>query len=348
MPIVKRPRAARGLVAAAALVVLGLPGVAHGAVSVALKPTAGASVAQGRTFSFTASVSSPDALTDEVTFTLMPAAAPAKAVPFDRQLAAVPPGGKLDLGGNVAPSKWLAKLGRYEIVPTIAKQQFGKPLFFKVPKPPLQVPVFKDATAKLGLQTSLPADPCGEWSSGAAWADVNGDGRLDLLVTRLGQPLQLFVNHGAAGFEDEAAARGIDNGGRVALGASFADYDNDGHPDLFGSKPDNNHLWRNDGAGPDGTWQVTDVSVPSRTAFSMNTMGVGIGDYNRDGRLDLALTNINANRLLRNDGNGGFTDVAQAAGIARTYQQADQRSTTWGATFGDLNLAGWEDREIGA
>jgi hypothetical protein len=80
----------------------------------------------------------------------------------------------------------------------------------------------------------------------------------------------------------------------------------------------------------------------------MNTMGVGIGDYNRDGRLDLALTNINANRLLRNNGDGTFTDVARAAGVARTYQQADQRGATWGATFGDLNLDGWEDLYVGA
>ena len=302
---------------------------------------------------------------------------------------------------------------------------------------------------------------------------MNGDGRLDLLVTRLNQPLQLFINHAASGFVDEAAARGVDNGGRTALGASFADYDNDGHPDLFvandgpdrlfrndgtghfvdvapqagvddpwdsmsgswvdynndgnldlyvanharcpgsdksatvlnaleyepdhlyrsngdgtftdvtsllgpnatlgagflgawfdynndgrqdlylandylGSKPDRNHLWRNDGGGPDGTWRFSDVSVPSRTAYSMNTMGVGIGDYNRDGRLDMALTNINANRLLKNNGDGTFTDVAQQAGVARTYQQADQRSVTWGATFGDFNLDGWEDLYIGA
>src|SRR5439155_22867545 len=111
--------AARTLVCAAALAALAAPGMARAAVSVALKPTAAPRVAQGRTFGFSASVSSTDALTDEVTFTIMPVGSPSKAVPFNRQLAAVPPGGTLDLGGNVVPSQWFTKLGRYEIVPTI-------------------------------------------------------------------------------------------------------------------------------------------------------------------------------------------------------------------------------------
>lgn len=204
MPRSTRDSRALALVCAAAVTALILPSLARAAVSVQLKPTAAPAVTQGRPFAFTASVSSDAALTDEVTFTVMPVGQAAKAISFDRQLAAVPPGGSLDLDGTVTPSQWFAKRGRYEIVPTIKNQQVGKPLFFTVTKPPLQVPVFKDVTAKLGLTTTLPDDPCGEWSSGAAWADVNGDGRLDLYVTRLGLPPQLFINHGAAGFQDEA------------------------------------------------------------------------------------------------------------------------------------------------
>src|SRR5207237_196393 len=86
-----------GAVAAA----LYLPAVARAGFSVKLKPAASTSVAQGRSFTFSASVSSDVALTDEVTFAIMPVGQPSKAVPFDRQLAAVPPGGSLDVDGNV-------------------------------------------------------------------------------------------------------------------------------------------------------------------------------------------------------------------------------------------------------
>jgi hypothetical protein len=75
----------------------------------------------------------------------------------------------------------------------------------------------------------------------------------------------------------------------------------------------------------------------------MNTMGVAVNDYNRDGFLDLALSNIEANRLLKNDRDGTFTDVATSAGVARPAQKVDQRSITWGVGSADFNLDGWED-----
>src|SRR5438309_7236230 len=50
------------------------------------------------------------------------------------------------------------------------------------------IPRFKDVTAQAGLTTTVPPSGCGDFSNGAAWGDVNGDGRLDLYVTRLGQP----------------------------------------------------------------------------------------------------------------------------------------------------------------
>jgi hypothetical protein len=78
----------------------------------------------------------------------------------------------------------------------------------------------------------------------------------------------------------------------------------------------------------------------------MNTMGIAVGDVERDGDPDLALTNISANKLLRNDG-GVFTEDTES-GIARPLQQAGTESITWGTGFHDLNLDGWEDLYLAA
>ena len=67
--------------------------------------------------------------------------------------------------------------------------------------------MFEDVTAEAGLTTTVPAATCGQFANGAAWADIDGDGDLDLLVTRLGDAVQLFVNDGQGHFADEAAAR---------------------------------------------------------------------------------------------------------------------------------------------
>ena len=85
----------------------------------------------------------------------------------------------------------------------------------------------------------MPVPECGQFSNGAAWADVDGDGWQDLLVTRLGEPVQLFVNDGDGTFSDESAERGWSTVAG-ANGAAFADYDNDGDPDLalVGDGPD--------------------------------------------------------------------------------------------------------------
>ena len=72
--------------------------------------------------------------------------------------------------------------------------------------------------------------------------------------------------------------------------------------DFVGPQPDYNRLWHNDGPTSDGGWAFSDVSLDTDTALFMNTMGIGVGDYDRDGDFDMALSNITANKLLRNDG----------------------------------------------
>ena len=74
----------------------------------------------------------------------------------------------------------------------------------------------------------------------------------------------------------------------------------------------------------------------------MNTMGVGIGDIDRDGDLDMALSNIGGNKLLRSQGDGTFVEE-HGSGIERPNQGIDYVTVTWGTAFYDLDLDGWED-----
>src|ERR1051326_6327384 len=106
--------------------------------------------------------------------------------------------------------------------------------------------------------------------------------------------------------------------------------------------PDHNHLWRNLGRTARRR-RFTDVSTASQTALYANTMGIAVGDFDRDLRPDLVLSNIGANNLLRNSGNGSFSDHAQQAGIARPQQTPGRTSVTWGVGAYDFNLDGWQD-----
>ena len=118
------------------------------------------------------------------------------------------------------------------------------------------------------------------------------------------------------------------------IGAGFAatwfDYNGDDRLDLYlandfvGLSPDHNRLWRNDGPARGGGWRFTDVSVESGTAFWMNTMGIGVGDVDRDGDLDMALSNITANKLRAQRRHARSSRTRPPASAAR-LQQADYR-----------------------
>ncbi len=75
----------------------------------------------------------------------------------------------------------------------------------------------------------------------------------------------------------------------------------------------------------------------------MNTMGIGIGDVDRDGDLDMALSNIGGNKLLRSDGDGTFVEEA-GTGIERPNAgHRLLRPSPGRAAFYDFDLDGWED-----
>ncbi len=211
---------------------------------------------------------------------------------------------------------------------------------------------FRDVGATTGV-----ADPGP--SQSAAWGDYDGDGYLDLYVAdhmacRTGRSLtypdHLYHNEGGRTFTDQTGLLEAD-GSTFGAGfqATWFDYDGDGDVDLYlgndamGPNPEPNVLWRNDGLGPDGTWRFRDVSEQSGTGLSMNTMGIAVGDYDRDLHLDTALSNMGAIALLHNQGDGSFTDRARAAGVARPNQSPSVPAITWGIVLADLNNDGWED-----
>ena len=97
---------------------------------------------------------------------------------------------------------------------------------------------FEDVTAKAGIVE--PGKP-GAWTQGAAFADVNNDGRLDLYLCRFGAPNELFINQGDGTFTEEAVARGLAVNDASGMGA-FCDYDRDGWLDVYVQTNLNDHV----------------------------------------------------------------------------------------------------------
>ncbi len=143
-------------------------------------------------------------------------------------------------------------------------------------------------------------------------------------------------------FQEEAALRGIDYrhatgfDGRYFLpevagsGAALADLDGDGDldsylvqsGDLGGGSGAADRVYFNRG---DGSFEAG-PSPPGADGYGM---GVAAGDYDNDGDVDLYVTNVGANLLLKNDGQGRFDNVAAAAGVA---------DSGWGASAAFLDL----------
>jgi len=100
-----------------------------------------------------------------------------------------------------------------------------------------------------------------------------------------------------------------------STGACFFDYDGDGRPDLFlvsGAADGSSHLLRNLGDG-----QFEDVTRAAGIQLTGSGLGCAAGDFDNDGRTDLAVCLSDGVRLLHNKGDGKFEDVADKAGIRR-------------------------------
>ncbi len=289
------------------------PAAASG-VTVALTPVGSTSVHQGASFRFTATAQNPDPTPATVTVLFELAAASSRETPVDfpKWSVTIPAFGSASTSGSATSAQWFAELGTFTVSPLIDGVAAGAPLSYAVTAATVVVPQFVDVTASAGLSTTLPKPVCGDWGAGAAWGDVNGDGALDLYVPSRTGPSQLWINDGTGHFTEQAAARGVDNVGVAGAGATFADYDNDGHEDLYvvndGSP---NRLFHNDGTG-----HFTDVTATAGVGDIGSGPSAAWGDYDNDGFLDLFVVNHGTcgfvgqqDRLYHNNGDGTFTDV---------------------------------------
>lgn len=184
---------------------------------------------------------------------------------------------------------------------------------------------------------------------GLAVFDYNNDGRPDIFFTN-GAPTpglvknapsysnRLYRNDGGLHFTDVTSAAGVEGAG-YAMGAAAADYDNDGHVDLFVAGVRQNQLLHNKGDG-----RFEDVTAASGIASGDWAVAAVWFDYDKDGRLDLFVVNYVKwtadtnrycgdqtrgvriychprffeglpDRLYRNLGNGKFEDVSSRAGL---------------------------------
>ncbi len=183
----------------------------------------------------------------------------------------------------------------------------------------------------------------GAIGTGVAVGDYDNDGRPDLFVVGKTDPDHLFRNLGNWRFADVSAAAGVAGSTEAwHAGAVWADVDNDGWLDLFVTRQGApNLLYHN---GGDGTFTE---EAAARGLDLVDASGMAaFADYDRDGWLDLYVaTNLldhgarpdgQPDRLLRNRGDGTFTEVTAAAGLGGAAQ-------THAAIWWDYDQDGWPD-----
>jgi len=180
---------------------------------------------------------------------------------------------------------------------------------------------FRDITA----QAELSGIPSGYSLN---FVDYDNDGWLDIYVCLNGWsgplPNRLLRNLGNGTFQDVSKPAGVDDAGSGFV-SLWGDLDRDGDLDLVvangvlkdGSTP---QIYRNLG---DGTFENVTRKAGIIEPPEYGTIGIALGDYDRDGDLDLFINGWDPapNRLYRNNGDFTFTEVAQQAGVQETRHQ---------------------------
>jgi enediyne biosynthesis protein E4 len=227
---------------------------------------------------------------------------------------------------------------------------------------------FEDVTSAAGLTSAR-----SRWGAGCALLDYNRDGLLDIMAANYidldlsstpvpesglcrykGLPVAcgppglpggknvLYRNTGKGTFEDVSDASGISRArGTYGLGVATVDFNSDGWVDVYVANDSNpSALYINN---KDGTF--TDVGITAGCAYSQDGkpqagMGIAIGDYDRNGTLDIFKTNFagDTSTLYANTGQGLCEDRTFAGGIG-----LNTRWLGWGVGFLDLDSDGWLD-----
>ncbi len=187
---------------------------------------------------------------------------------------------------------------------------------------------FTDVTEAAGIDRDK------YYGLGVTWGDYNHDGRLDIYVANDSTPSSLYRNNGDGTFTDVGVPAGVAYGGegqeQAGMGADFADYDNDGWPDIVKGNfsDDSKNLYHNN---QDGTF--TDVAYPAGmgdVGWLFTTFGAKFLDYDNDGWKDIFLANgqtfpqidryqtgityAERNLLFHNRGDGHFDEVGLRSG----------------------------------
>jgi enediyne biosynthesis protein E4 len=193
---------------------------------------------------------------------------------------------------------------------------------------------FEDVSDRAGI---LPEK---EWTSGACFVDVDGDGLLDLWVGRHAAPNRLYLNRGDGTFVESAAALGLDQTTSSVM-AVFIDFDRDGDLDCYlvtnrldarirPGEPD--VFLRNDGG------RFIDVSRAANVGGGFQTFAAAVADFNRDGWPDAYVANDfgGPDYLYLNQTDGSFRNAAEEALPVMPYY-------AMGADVGDIDRDGWFD-----
>ena len=168
-------------------------------------------------------------------------------------------------------------------------------------------------------------------AGGAIMEDFNNDGLLDIATTSFDPcaPMELRLNKGDGTFQDVTKSAGLEK----QLGGLFCvqtDFDNDGNMDIFIPRgawmqyPMRPSLLRNDGKG-----HFEDVTKQAGLLEPVNSNSACWADYDNDGDLDLFVCcEQQLCRFYRNEGNGKFVEMSQAAGL-NVYGKVFCKGATW-------------------